>query len=493
MSRFAFAPQAACLRGRDRVVGCEWRFSVRPGGPRRIPGSSSMCSQVAPEIDAKFRPQEGWIGGDGAQSIDLGNNRTLWLFNDTLGRRRERWTSLAGADHSQLRWHSVRARCALHIHRPRGRSEEAGRSASRPADGRGWLWFQNGMMVKDRLYLFLSQFDIPTDALRPRWTPLGQWLAVVENPQDDPRDWCVDAGADAVQLLFTPSGRDVWKRSGCRREVPVCVRQRRSTRLLSQNRVSDGRPRSARQDRRICRSGRFLRKGRWSRDFMDADQISDYMSSDLSVAYMPELKKYLMVYTDCDVSQPDRGTDRSVTDRTVVRIPRRLHTCRDAYGDQRAVLLRRKGPSEPVIGRQAGDQLPDVVSRHLAGGDGCRLFWPTFVTVGMGAKCIRGPRRWRVSTGRRGRRPSEPKSAQRPGTGASSGRYWTCIIAGEASCSGSIRRSRTPVRPVSARDERRVSAACSARSFLRRGLPSDRRFVGRSAEDCSRTGLDSSG
>ena len=51
-----------------------------------------------------------------------------------------------------------------------------------PADGRGWLSFQNGLMVQDRLYLFASQFDMPTDHLRPDRTPLGQWLAVVEAP-----------------------------------------------------------------------------------------------------------------------------------------------------------------------------------------------------------------------------------------------------------------------------------------------------------------------
>ena len=46
-------------------------------------------------------------------------------------------------------------------------------------------------MVKDRLYLFLSQLDVPVEMYRPERASLGEWLAIVENPQDDPREWRV--------------------------------------------------------------------------------------------------------------------------------------------------------------------------------------------------------------------------------------------------------------------------------------------------------------
>ena len=50
------------------------------GAPMARRAAARILSALA---DAKSRPQEGWIGGDGAHSIDLGNNRTLWLFDDT--------------------------------------------------------------------------------------------------------------------------------------------------------------------------------------------------------------------------------------------------------------------------------------------------------------------------------------------------------------------------------------------------------------------------
>jgi hypothetical protein len=40
-------------------------------------------SQVDPSWDAVFDRQNGWTGGDGAGTVDLGDRRMLWLFGDT--------------------------------------------------------------------------------------------------------------------------------------------------------------------------------------------------------------------------------------------------------------------------------------------------------------------------------------------------------------------------------------------------------------------------
>ena len=37
-----------------------------------------------PEADALFRKDPRWLGGDGAFSVDLGGERTLWLFGDSF-------------------------------------------------------------------------------------------------------------------------------------------------------------------------------------------------------------------------------------------------------------------------------------------------------------------------------------------------------------------------------------------------------------------------
>jgi hypothetical protein len=38
----------------------------------------------APELDALFDRADGWIGADGAYSVALSPQRTLWLFSETL-------------------------------------------------------------------------------------------------------------------------------------------------------------------------------------------------------------------------------------------------------------------------------------------------------------------------------------------------------------------------------------------------------------------------
>lgn len=40
-------------------------------------------AKLWPELDSLFQHDPRWIGGDGAYSCDLGNNRILWLFGDS--------------------------------------------------------------------------------------------------------------------------------------------------------------------------------------------------------------------------------------------------------------------------------------------------------------------------------------------------------------------------------------------------------------------------
>ena len=60
-----------------------------------------------------------------------------------------------------------------------------------------------------------------------------------------------------------------------------------------------------------------------------------------------------------------------------------VHTCKDAYGDQRLYSYAGKAQSEPVVGRQAGSRyLTSSVDTWQVATDP-RLFWPKFVSVGM--------------------------------------------------------------------------------------------------------------
>ena len=379
MSRFALLRRRmACVVGIALLVGNG--DSAFAQADTEYTGLEFEESQAAPEIDAKFRPQEGWIGGDGAHSIDLGNNRTLWLFDDTwVGAVKDGRRSRARIIHNSAGIQcGPDSPCTFIV-----REDAKGKPVDllRPEDGRGWLWFQNGIMVKDRLYLFLSQLDVPVEKYRPERASLGEWLAIVENPQDDPREWRVTQVR--MPFSFYSHRRELSFGSGAvvEGEFLYVFGTDDRARLVSLNR-----------DLTVARvpldkiaemsEWRFLRKGRWSHDFMDCDQIAFQMSSDLSVSYMPGLKKYLMVYTECDVSSRivARTAPSPIGPWSESEI---LHTCKDAYGDQRLYSYAGKAhPSLSSDGKLVISYLTSSVDTWQVATDP-RLFWPKFVSVGM--------------------------------------------------------------------------------------------------------------
>src|SRR5262245_24479072 len=47
-------------------------------------GSAAMTAEPWTEADTLFRSDPRWLGADGALTIPLGGQRTLWLFGDTF-------------------------------------------------------------------------------------------------------------------------------------------------------------------------------------------------------------------------------------------------------------------------------------------------------------------------------------------------------------------------------------------------------------------------
>jgi hypothetical protein len=142
---------------------------------------------IWPEADELFRRDPHWIGADGAYSVDLGDERTLWLFGDTWvdpsGRKRRGEGRMirnsvaiqTGADPS-------RARIAFYWG---GSPGEPG--SFFPERGRYWFWPGHGIRLDDRLLLFLMRVTSSDSGLGFR---AAGWDAVaIENPDDAPSDW----------------------------------------------------------------------------------------------------------------------------------------------------------------------------------------------------------------------------------------------------------------------------------------------------------------
>lgn len=152
------------------------------------------CFEASPwrEADLLFRRDSHWVGSDGAYSIALGNDRTLWLFGDT-------WIDASGR-HTREGAQMVRNTVAIQIGTDPsqaklvfywGKTAEGRPGAFFPDQGSRWFWPGHGIRVGDRLVLFLGR-------LRATRTGLGfesdGWQAVmVHNPDDEPSQWRVRA------------------------------------------------------------------------------------------------------------------------------------------------------------------------------------------------------------------------------------------------------------------------------------------------------------
>ena len=114
-----------------------------------------------PQYDSLFDRQKGWTGADGAYSLSLPDDLTLWLFGDTwLGDIRD-----GGHVNATIVNNSVAVQHGLSLSKASlefyfGRTP-IGKPGTfiRPADGRGWFWIYHGVLTRQGLYLFLVQIE----------------------------------------------------------------------------------------------------------------------------------------------------------------------------------------------------------------------------------------------------------------------------------------------------------------------------------------------
>jgi hypothetical protein len=172
-----------------------------PTGWRRLPQQAVVpervpvpCTEAAAwrEADRLFRQDPRWLGGDVASSVDLGGDRTLWLFGDS-------WVATAAGSTRATGAHMVTNTLAVQT----GRDPSSARmtfhwrtsgdgtpEAMFPPRGGEWLWFGSGARVQDRLLLFMAR------TVRRAPGSFGfdftGWTAfLVENPDAEPPAWRV--------------------------------------------------------------------------------------------------------------------------------------------------------------------------------------------------------------------------------------------------------------------------------------------------------------
>jgi hypothetical protein len=142
-----------------------------------------------PEADQLFRGDPHWLGADSAFSIDLGNDRSLWLFGDT-------WIDVAG-EGARQNARMIRNSVAIQSGNDPSQatikfywdnSGEQPRALFRREDDH-WYWPGHGAVVNGKLIIFLNRLRASSAGLG--FEADGWNTVLIENPAEPVSEWVV--------------------------------------------------------------------------------------------------------------------------------------------------------------------------------------------------------------------------------------------------------------------------------------------------------------
>jgi hypothetical protein len=186
--------------------------------PRRLPSfglalalALAGCSTEAPQLYAEPWPEANqlflndatWIGGDGAYSVDLGDDRVLWLFGDSFiatspaRRRAESWM-VRNSVALQTGYDPTRAFMRFYY----GHTERHPSSFVPENEDGSWLWPAHGIRVENRLLLFYARLYQERPGMWGFET--GSYTAfTVDDPGSEPSEWKL------TEARVAPEGSEV--------------------------------------------------------------------------------------------------------------------------------------------------------------------------------------------------------------------------------------------------------------------------------------------
>jgi hypothetical protein len=253
-------------------------------------------AEPLPEWEAKFAGKEGWIGGDGVSSAVLGPKRFLWLFGDTLlGSVKEgKRTGAVMVNNTVAIQAGPGKEAGIQFVAGKTREDRPGAFFT-PADGAGWFWPLGAIRDGERLFVFLARIERAREGGPFGFKHVGQDLAVVTNPDDEPVAWRVKqhriphaefgevtrSWGSAIlaegEFLYVYGYEDRGKGLNRRRllvaRVPV-------------GKLAD------------FGAWRFRTAEGWSEKPADAVPLADALGTEFSVSHLPGGKGYILVTTE---------------------------------------------------------------------------------------------------------------------------------------------------------------------------------------------------
>lgn len=159
-------------------------------------GSSDPVQPPTPACaSANYFPcQQGWLGGDGAYSVDLGNGSSLWIFGDTFvgPSSATSRTQENGFIHNSIATSTCSGQtCSFQYYWNGMDSSSPGPVFSVPGSSTDWFWPMDGFVYNGTLYLALMQMHATGSGGAFGFAYSGAQLARITNYAAPPSQWSI--------------------------------------------------------------------------------------------------------------------------------------------------------------------------------------------------------------------------------------------------------------------------------------------------------------
>jgi hypothetical protein len=169
-----------------------------------------------------------------------------------------------------------------------------------PADGKGWFWPQAALRLGGRLFVFLPQIDATKEGGAFGFRHVGQWLAVVENPDDEPKAWRVKQHKLPFAEFTTERERS-WGSALLEADGQVYVYGYEARgKKIGERRLTVARVPADKLD--DFAAWRFRTVEGWSDKPAETAALADGLATEFSVCRTPGRKGYIAVYTENGLS-----------------------------------------------------------------------------------------------------------------------------------------------------------------------------------------------
>jgi hypothetical protein len=331
-----------------------------------------------PACDGLFQPTNGWIGADGDYTVLLPNGVTLWLYSDSfIGKVSDHHRQPEKMINNSAAWqHGVQptnAEVEFFYRRSNAGKPE---SLITPADGHGWFWIYDAVIVQGKLFLFLPQIERVSGDSAFGFRLTAVWLAEISNPVAPPTRWQIAQTRIPFAQFGTGGNRcfgsAVLATNGFVYIFGTWEKGHGKKMILARA------PETTLAD---FSSWQFRARNAWSTNVIEAAELCGRMASEYSVSWLAALRKYVLICTQDGLSDKIQLRTASApwgpwSDAKVV------YQCPDVKFGKNVFCYAAKAhpmlatqPDELVITYAANSyELSDLMNDP-------RLYWPRFVRL----------------------------------------------------------------------------------------------------------------